>query len=427
MGKAGRHIRFKLHLFQDPGNEFSSFCSGAYFMHFQALADDLFYRQPGRQGGKGILEDNLQLLAQGPHSGAAERGEIDNGFSPVVQDFALTGDQPKNAQGQGTFAGTGFANHAQGGALGNLQADTVHGLEDIFFAPGKQPLAPGQGKTALNILQFEQGGAARARCVCGIGQGGEQVAGVRIPRVPENLCHRTLLDNTPLVHDGNRIGNSFDHGQVMGDQQDAHLVFSLNVHEQVQDLALNGDIKGGGRLIGNQQLWPAGQGHGNHDPLPLAAGELMRVGVHPVFRFPDAAAAEQPQPLVPCLVPGHLAMQKQWFQQLVTDGIHRIERGHGLLKDHGNIIAPDMAYLVHGELENVAAVKLDPAADRDAAGLFKKTEDGHGGYGFARAGFSDQGMGPAGIYLQGNPAQHLLCPVRFLVGEKGKAKPVKGE
>ena len=237
----------------------------------------------------------------------------------------------------------------------------------------------------MNILQVKEGGAAGARCVCRIGKGGEQVPGIGIFRAFENFFHRTLFDNPPLVHNGNRIGNSFDHGQIMGDQQNGHVIFFLDVHEQVKDPALNGYVKGGGRFIGNQQLRPAGQGHGDHDSLPLATGELMRIGVHPVFRFLDAAAAEQLQPLVPCLFLRHVSVQEQRFEQLIADGVHRVERGHGFLENHGNIIAPDMADFGHGQLQHVTAVKDNPAAGRDAAGLFKKTEDGHCGHGFPGA------------------------------------------
>ena len=47
--------------------------------------------------------------------------------------------------------------------------------------------------------------------------------------------------------------------------------------QQVQDLGLHGDVEGGRRFVGDQQLAAAGQCHRDHHPLPHAAGELVRV------------------------------------------------------------------------------------------------------------------------------------------------------
>ena len=47
--------------------------------------------------------------------------------------------------------------------------------------------------------------------------------------------------------------------------------------KQPENLNLYGDIERGGRLVGDQHLWPAGQRNRDHDPLALAAGQLMRI------------------------------------------------------------------------------------------------------------------------------------------------------
>jgi hypothetical protein len=43
--------------------------------------------------------------------------------------------------------------------------------------------------------------------------------------------------------------------------------FLLESTEQFQNLHLDRDIQGCRRLIGDQQLWTAGQSHGNHGSL----------------------------------------------------------------------------------------------------------------------------------------------------------------
>ena len=49
--------------------------------------------------------------------------------------------------------------------------------------------------------------------------------------------------------------------------------------DEVEDLGLDGDVEGGGGLVGDEQLRLAGQRHGDHHPLAQAAGELVGVGV----------------------------------------------------------------------------------------------------------------------------------------------------
>ena len=53
---------------------------------------------------------------------------------------------------------------------------------------------------------------------------------------------------------------------------------TLELGQQFQDLRLDGDVEGRGRLVGDEQLGLVGQRHGDHDALALPAGKLERVG-----------------------------------------------------------------------------------------------------------------------------------------------------
>ena len=72
-----------------------------------------------------------------------------------------------------------------------------------------------------------------------------------------------------------------------------------------QDLGLHGDVERGGRLVGDQQLGVERHGHRDHGPLPHAAGELVRVVVHPAVRLRDADQLEQLDRPGPGLLLGH--------------------------------------------------------------------------------------------------------------------------
>ena len=62
---------------------------------------------------------------------------------------------------------------------------------------------------------------------------------------------------------------------VMSTSPDAHLV--LQLLEQLQHLGLHGDVERGGRLVGDDDVGLHRERHGDHHPLALAAGELVRV------------------------------------------------------------------------------------------------------------------------------------------------------
>ena len=61
------------------------------------------------------------------------------------------------------------------------------------------------------------------------------------------------------------------------------LMLVLQVLKQVQNLRLDGHVQRGSRLVGDDELGRAGQGHGDHDALAHTAGQL--VGIHRVDAF----------------------------------------------------------------------------------------------------------------------------------------------
>ena len=118
----------------------------------------------------------------------------------------------------------------------------------------------------------------------------------------------------------------------------------LQVHDQVEDLGLDGDVERGGRLVGDQQLRVAGQRHRDHRALPHAAGELVRVVVDPDRRAagcrPGRAArwrACARPAWTPCCAPGTP-------RDLGADRVVRVQRGQRVLEDHRHLAAAQLAH-----------------------------------------------------------------------------------
>jgi len=82
----------------------------------------------------------------------------------------------------------------------------------------------------------------------------------------------------------------------------------------------------------------------------------------------------------------------------MADGMHRIEGGHGLLKDHGEPVAAHAAHLVFRLLQQIFPVEQDlpfrPAHFR------QQPHEGEGGHRFAAATLPDDAKGFSGIQVK---------------------------
>ena len=99
------------------------------------------------------------------------------------------------------------------------------------------------------------------------------------------------LDHRAAVHHQHALHGLGHHAQVVADQQQAHAVFGHQFGDQVEHLALDGHVQRGGRLVGDQQVGPAGQRDGDDHALALAARHLVRIGVEPLRAHRAAARA----------------------------------------------------------------------------------------------------------------------------------------
>src|SRR4029453_4732349 len=129
------------------------------------------------------------------------------------------------------------------------------------------------------------------------GHGGEQPGGVGMAGAAEQLVPVGGLDDATGVHDMDGLAHAGDHAEVVGDEQQGGVAVGDLGPQQVEDLGLDGDVEGGRRLVGDQQLRLAGERHGDHGPLAHPARELVRVGVHPPAGGRGAHRIEQRPPL----------------------------------------------------------------------------------------------------------------------------------
>jgi hypothetical protein len=139
-------------------------------------------------------------------------------------------------------------------------------------------------------------------------------------------------------------------------------------------LRLDRHVESCRRFVGDQDLWIAGERHGDHDPLAHSAGKLVWVSVEPPLGVRNF---DEPKHL--CCAgatarPRQALMQRNGFGHLPTDRHDRIERSHGFLKDHGDAITTERAHLPLRQLEQVGGAKEDLAC-RYTSGGTQETHD----------------------------------------------------
>ena len=120
----------------------------------------------------------------------------------------------------------------------------------------------------------------------------------------------------------------------MGDQQDGHIGFALQLFEEIEHLRLDRYIECRGRLVGDQQRRAPGKCHCDHHALLHATRQLVRVRLQARLRIGNSDSAEQFGNPGPYLSVTAGVVQTNRLGDLFTDGHHRIQRGHRLLEDH---------------------------------------------------------------------------------------------
>ncbi len=191
----------------------------------------------------------------------------------------------------------------------------------------------------------------------------EQTPGVRVLRPVEDVLRGAVLDRAAGVHHLDVVGQLGDHAEVVGDDDDGGVELTLQVPDQVQDLRLHGHVEGGGRLVRDQQVGVAGQRHRDHRALPHTAGELVRVGVHPLVRLRDADPVEHLDRVLARDLLAHLVVHPVGLDDLVPDGVERVHRRQRVLEDHRHPLAAERADLLRRRRDQVLAVEEDLTAD----------------------------------------------------------------
>ena len=238
--------------------------------------------------------------------------------------------------------------------------------------------------------QLAGNGDQRPRVLIGAGQrdGAEQTLRVGVAHAVEDVLDRAALDRLAGIHDGDAVAGLQDQPQIVRYEDHRRAVAVAEILHQVDDAGLHRHVERGGRFVEQEQRRLRQQRHCDDDALLLAAGELMRIGLHHPLGVGQAHRLQHLQGALVGLSLADLLVDQRHLHELLPDLHGGIEARHRLLVDHRDLRAAQAAQFRLRQLAHVAALELDAAAD-DLPDIGEVAHDAEGDGGFAAAGFPD--------------------------------------
>ena len=107
-----------------------------------------------------------------------------------------------------------------------------------------------------------------------------------------------------------------------------------------------------------------------------------------------------------CLLFAHVLVDHKRLAYLPLHRKHRVQAGHGLLENDGDVIAPNVIQLPLGNLGQILAVEQNLTAVNIAVAV-QQLQDAHGGDGFSGTGFAHNAQGFPFFYGVGDAVDRL--------------------
>ncbi len=204
---------------------------------------------------------------------------------------------------------------------------------------------PRAGLAALHNGRVPAGGAASITSRAGLA--GDQTARVGVLRVGRTTSATwPLLYQHALLHHRHAVGKAAHQVQVVRDEQHGHAGLALQVGEQIQNLRRASVTSSA--VVGSSASSSLGR-------LARAMAIMARWRCPPeswcgkpaarLRRLGDAGFCQQFNGCLRPWGPGEPFLEHQDLGDLLANGHQRVERGHGLLEDHGDVATAHAAHL----------------------------------------------------------------------------------
>jgi hypothetical protein len=196
----------------------------------------------------------------------------------------------------------------------------------------------------------------------------------------------------------------------VGDHDDRGVELGLQFLDELEDLRLHGDVQRRGRLVGDEEVWVAGQRHRDHGALAHPARELVRIVVNARVWLGDPYPLEHVDGVPARLLLGHVVVHAVSLDDLVTDCVERVQCRQRVLEDHRHPLAAQPAYLLFGRRDQLVP------AEPDLAGHIRvhptvQPEDAEAGHALARARLPHDAQRPPTLETERQTVDGLDEPI----------------
>jgi hypothetical protein len=152
---------------------------------------------------------------------------------------------------------------------------------------------------------------------------GQQRFGVISDRIRVERFARPRFHDGAAVHDCNNIRYLPDDREIVGDEEISEVEIAAQIGQQVEDLALGGNVERAHGFVADKQSRLRRQCAGNCDALLLPAREFARIAVAVIGRQADLI--EQVRSLRGRFALGHAVVSPDHLGERVAYGASRIE------------------------------------------------------------------------------------------------------
>ena len=116
----------------------------------------------------------------------------------------------------------------------------------------------------------------------------------------------------------------------------------------------------------------ADQSHSDHDTLSHTAGKLVWILLHTLLHIIDSNQFHHFHgTFLGFFFADFLIMGTKSFHKLISDGVNRIQTGHGILEDHSYFVSAERSHLFLGKRKDIFSLEGNGASDNFTWGLKK--------------------------------------------------------
>ena len=167
----------------------------------------------------------------------------------------------------------------------------------------------------------------------------KQAPRVWMTRLIENFLNSCVFNDFASIHDSNLVRDTCYDAKVMGNENDRETILLFEWFQEVNDLSLNGHIKGSCWFVTDKDIRTTSQGNGNNDTLTHPTRVLERIFIETFFSIWNTNLVH----VINCHFFSFLGcfplVLNNNFNNLTSDSLNWVKTGHRILKNHSNIIS----------------------------------------------------------------------------------------